>query len=256
MDFSFNTSIANNYKSNSQKIRVMSETWLCDNIYCPNCGNPHLNKLKNNKPVADFCCDFCGEIFELKAKGNNIGKKINDGAYSTMIERITSISNPDLFIMQYTKDFQVSNLLIIPKFFFTPEIIEKRKPLSKNAKRAGWIGCNILISDIPKQGRIQIINQQHLRNKNDVIYTYKSIKNMQTNNIENRGWLFDVLNCINEIPKSDFYLNDIYEFAEVLKNKHINNNHIEAKIRQQLQLLRDKGYIEFLERGHYLKINL
>ena len=44
-------------------------------------------------------------------------------------------------------------------------------------------------------------------------------------------------------------------FGEV-KEKHINNNHIEAKIRQQLQLLRDKGYIEFLERGHYRKINL
>lgn len=67
---------------------------------------------------------------------------------------------------------------------------------------------------------------------------------------------FDVLNCINEIPDKEFKLNDVYRFIEVLKEKHINNNHIEAKIRQQLQLLRDKGYIEFLERGHYRKINL
>ncbi|MBQ1398560.1 MAG: restriction endonuclease, partial [Clostridia bacterium] len=36
--------------------------------------------------------------------------------------------------------------------------------------------------------------------------------------------------------------------------KHIHNNNIEAKIRQQLQILRDKGFIEFLERGHYRKI--
>ena len=165
-----------------------------------------------------------------------------------MIERITSISNPDLFVMQYTKEYQVLNLLVVPKFFFTPEIIETR--------RAGWIGCNILISDIPKQGKILIVDRQHLRNKEDVINDYKLIKNMQTNNINNRGWLFDVLNCINEIPDKEFKLNDVYRFIEVLKEKHINNNHIEAKIRQQLQLLRDKGYIEFLERGHYRKINL
>lgn len=206
--------------------------------------------------MADFYCDSCGEVFELKAKENNIGKKITDGAYSTMIERITSISNPDLFVMQYTKEYQVLNLLVVPKFFFTPEIIEKRKPLSENARRAGWIGCNILISDIPKQGKIFIVDCQHLRNKEDVINDYKLIKNMQTNNINNRGWLFDVLNCINEIPDKEFKLNDVYRFIEVLKEKHINNNHIEAKIRQQLQLLRDKGYIEFLERGHYRKINL
>ena len=173
-----------------------------------------------------------------------------------MIVRITSISKPDIFDMQYTKEYQVLNLLVVPKFFFTPEIIEKRKPLSENARRAGWIGCNILISDIPKQGKIFIVDRQHLRNKEDVINDYKLIKNMQTNNINNRGWLFDVLNCINEIPDKEFKLNDVYRFIEVLKEKHINNNHIEAKIRQQLQLLRDKGYIEFLERGHYRKINL
>lgn len=93
-----------------------------------------------------------------------------------MIERITSISNPDLFVMQYTKEYQVLNLLVVPKFFFTPEIIEKRKPLSENARRAGWIGCNILISDIPKQGKILIVDRQHLRNKEDVINDYKLIK--------------------------------------------------------------------------------
>lgn len=255
MDFNFNVSLTDGYKSNSQKVRIMSETWLAQNIFCPNCGNPHLNKMENNKPVSDFCCSSCGELFELKAKKNRISGKINDGAYSTMIERITSTSNPDLFIMQY-ENMQVSNLMVIPKFFFTPDIIEKRKPLSENVRRAGWVGCNILIDDIPKQGKINIIEHQHLCDKDDILNAYKYISKMKTSNIESRGWLLDVLNCINEINKTDFELSEVYRFTEVLQNKHINNNHIEAKIRQQLQILRDKGYIEFLERGHYRKINL
>lgn len=43
-------------------------------------------------------------------------------------------------------------------------------------------------------------------------------------------------------------------FADKLKIQHPENQNIEAKIRQQMQFLRDKGMIEFLERGHYRKL--
>ena len=231
----------------------MSESWVAHNVFCPICGNPHISKLNNNMPVADLSCSYCGEIFELKSKCGNIGNKIADGAYSTMIDRITSSDNPDLFVMQYSADFQVVNLTLIPKFFFTPSIIEKRKPLSANAKRAGWIGCNILYSDIPKQGKIAIINRQKLSDVKTVTEEYSKIKKLQINNIENRGWLLDVLTCINAIDSVEFSLQDVYTFVEVLQKKHITNNNIEAKIRQQLQILRNKGIIEFLGRGHYRK---
>ena len=48
----------------------------------------------------------------------------------------------------------------------------------------------------------------------------------------------------------------MYEFVNELKIKHTSNNNIEAKIRQQLQFLRDKGFIEFTSRGNYRKIDL
>ncbi len=57
MNFNFDTSLVENYKSNSQKIRVMSETWVGKNIFCPVCGNPHISNLDNNMPVADLQCD-------------------------------------------------------------------------------------------------------------------------------------------------------------------------------------------------------
>lgn len=254
MNYYFNTELAKNYKSNSQKIRVMSENWVAHNIYCPVCGNPHISNLDNNMPVADFSCDYCGEVFELKSKCGNIGNKIVDGAYSTMIERITNADNLDLFVMQYSADFQVVNLTLVPKFFFVPSIIEKRKPLAPTAKRAGWIGCNILYSDIPKQGKITIINSQKLSDRKTVVEEYSKVQKLQSNNIENRGWLLDVLSCVNAIDPIEFTLRDMYEFVELLQKKHIYNNNVEAKIRQQLQILRDKGFIEFLSRGHYRKI--
>ncbi len=254
MNLQLDNALAAEYHSGSQKVRVMSENWVAENIFCPCCGNPHIQKLINNQPVADFQCDFCGSIFELKSKKGSLGKKVPDGAYSTMIERITSTENPDLFVMTYSKTLSVTNMLLIPKFFFVPTVIEKRKPLAETARRAGWTGCNILISEIPLQGKISIIKDQQLTNVDEVVNAYKHIAQLKTDNIESRGWLFDVLNCVNALPTAEFSLKDVYAYAEILQTKHINNHNIEAKIRQQLQFLRDKGFIEFLERGHYRKL--
>lgn len=45
-----------------------------------------------------------------------------------------------------------------------------------------------------------------------------------------------------------------YKFEEKLRLKYPQNNFIKDKLRQQLQLLRDKGIIEFVGRGQYRKI--
>lgn len=62
MNLYFDQSLSIGYKSNSQKIRVMSEKWVHENMFCPCCGNS-LCRFENNKPVADFYCDECNENF-------------------------------------------------------------------------------------------------------------------------------------------------------------------------------------------------
>ena len=59
------------------------------------------------------------------------------------------------------------------------------------------------------------------------------------------------MNCIDKIDKREFSLNDVYAFEKLLEQKHPNNMHIKDKIRQQLQFLRDKGYLDFVARGKY-----
>ncbi len=254
MDYYFDQSVVNNYKSKSQQIRIMSEEWVERNVYCPICGNPHLENLKNNMPVADFQCDYCGGIFELKSKRGSLGRKIVDGAYATMIERISSLDNPDLFVMQYDEELRVHNLVVIPKFFFIPQYIEKRNPLAPTARRAGWVGCNILYADIPLQGRIPIIQEQIVCDSKAVVAEYTRVSRLQTENISKRGWLLDVLQCVNSIKNDDFTLQEVYCYAELLQSKHMDNHNIEAKIRQQLQILRNKGFVEFLGGGRYKKL--
>lgn len=252
LDLRFHTALANRYQSTSQKIRVMSETWVAEHMYCPCCGNDHITKLENNKPVADFFCDTCQEIFELKSKNGTIGKKIAGGAYNTMIHRITSNQNPSLLILQYT-DFCVRNLHFVPKYFFTPNVIEKRPPLSPTAKRAGWTGCNILYDEIPEQGKITIIHNGIAVNKELSLNAYHKVKALSITDLNRRGWLMDILQCINTIPTHSFTLRELYSFTGILSEKYPNNNNVEAKIRQQLQILRDNGFITFHGNGQYSK---
>jgi len=127
----FDRRLADQYNSSSQKIRVLTEGWVKDEVYCPNCGNTHIKQYSNNTPVADFFCENCNEDFELKSKSNGIGKKIVDGAYRTMLDRLADVHNPNFFLLNYDlSSYQVSNLFVIPKHFFISEIIEKRRPLS------------------------------------------------------------------------------------------------------------------------------
>ena len=254
MDLHFDESLAAAYKSASQRIRVMSEGWLLSNAFCPCCGNVHIDKIRNNAPVADMLCNACGEIFELKSKRNTVGRKIMDGAYRTMIERITSNIDPQLFVMQYSPALSVTNLTFIPKFFFTPDIIERRKPLSAKAKRAGWVGCNILYQKIPEQGKLRIIHGGKEVDASEVLHRYEQIKRLQTDNLNLRGWMLDVLNCINDIGSENFTLQQVYRYADALKATHNLNRNVEAKIRQQLQFLRDRGFVEFVGRGVYRKL--
>lgn len=157
MDLKFDTNLVHGYKSNSQIVRLLTENWVLNNSYCPSCGEMPLNEFENNRPVADFYCKRCSEEFELKSKSGKLSNTITDGAYATMIERINSDNNPNFFFLTYTKQWTVNNFLIIPKQFFTAEIIIKRHPLSESARRAGWVGCNIDISNISDSGKVYLV---------------------------------------------------------------------------------------------------
>ncbi len=256
MNLQLDLTLGENYSSNSQKIRRVTEGWFEKNMFCPRCGNEKLQSYENNRPVADFYCESCENQYELKSKNGGLGKKVNDGAYHTMIERITSLENPNLFCMNYSSEnYIVEKLILIPKHFFIPAIIEKRNPLSANARRAGWVGCNILIDQVPEQGKIEIIRNGRLLDKDKIVSQTQKAQGLKTKDIKARGWLLDVLTCINKIENKEFQLAEMYNFEKTLSISHPENNNIQAKIRQQLQFLRDKGFIEFLGSGKYRKIN-
>ena len=70
------------------------------------------------------------------------------------------------------------------------------------------------------------------------------------------GWGADVLTCVRDLQRStgsdDFSLQDFYRAFEArLAALHPENRNVQPKIRQQLQVLRKNGLVEFRERGAY-----
>lgn len=254
MNLKFDLRLIEGYRSQPQKIRILTESWVGINSYCPNCGHKNLTKFDNNNPFADFYCEICNSEFELKSTLNTFRRKINDGAYSTMINKIRKAQNPNFLFLNYTAGNSVNNFFAIPKHYFIPEIIERRKPLSNLARRAGWVGCNILISNLPISSRIYLIKNEQVLNRNIVIKQWAKTSFLKNVGIKNKSWLIEIISIVDQIPNKEFTLGEVYKFENYLRSKFPNNNFIREKIRQQLQILRDKNYIEFINKGVYKKV--
>jgi type II restriction enzyme len=240
------------YNSGSQSARVWTERWVSDWLYCPNCGNPKIDQFRANRPVADFFCPACNEEYELKSQKNAFGTKVLDGAFRTMCERLASSNNPNLLLLNYDRlQLRVRNALVVPKHFFVREVIEERKPLAATARRAGWIGCNILLNRIPSSGKVFFVRDGQVLSRDEVLSQWQKTIFLREEKADARGWLIEVMKCVEQIGKKEFSLGEVYAFESQLGALYPNNKHVKHKIRQQLQKLRDAGYLEFASRGNY-----
>jgi type II restriction enzyme len=240
------------FVSASQTARVDTESWAGSNMFCPNCGCSALVPFPANRPVADFQCVQCGDQYELKSQSTAFGRKVADGAYETKIERLRSDTSPNLILLQYDRQHRrVENLTVVPRYFFVPQAIERRAPLRSTARRAGWVGSNILLDRIPASGQISVIRRGLVRDRSEVIEEWNRLRFVEERRGEARGWLLEVMRCVQKIGRPDFTLVDVYSFERELSANFPRNNNIRPKIRQQLQVLRDGGYLEFLGNGRY-----
>jgi type II restriction enzyme len=244
-----------NYVSGSQRARVWTEQWVSEWLYCPNCGNPEILQFPANLPVADFYCPRCSDQYELKSQKKPFGAKLVNGAYATKMERLKSATNPNLLLLSYdASKASVTDICIIPKHFFVREIVERRKPLAATARRAGWIGSNILLSRVPISGRIHIVQGGIVVPRESVLEQWRQTLFLRAQPAETRGWLIEVMKCVDVFGEREFDIDEIYAFEPMLARLYPDNNNVRPKIRQQLQVLRDSGYLEFLARGRYRRI--
>jgi type II restriction enzyme len=252
VDLHLPTERLDRYKSNSQRARIGTEAWGALNFFCPVCKSPQLDIAPRNTAAVDYLCPRCDSPFQLKSQSKPFGSRILDSAYSEMKRAILSDRTPNLYVLHYDlTQWAVRTVILIPHFAFALSAIECRPPLGPHARRAGWIGCNILLNKIPQDARISIIESGKALPASEIRRAYKRLRPLENLNVEKRGWTLDVLNVVRSLNKKEFSLADVYAHANELAKLHPNNAHIPDKIRQQLQVLRDLKLLEFLTPGLY-----
>ncbi len=251
MDLQCKTDLASAYKTGQHIARILSEDWCTRELYCAGCDSTRLTRSKNNTPSLDFTCPRCKQLYELKALRKWCPRKIVDAGYDAMLRAIKNDRTPNLLVLHYSASWSVQNLMLIPRTFFVESAIEKRKPLSPRARRAGWVGCNILLDRIPPDGKISMISDGLCQPESQVRGEVARIRGLAEIPPQMRGWTLDVLTIIRRLGKMGFSLQDVYRYESDLQLAHPDNRNIRPKIRQQLQVLRDLGLLRFIRPGTY-----
>ena len=257
MDLSLHLAVADGLKSQSQIARRITEDWASRNLYCLGCPSEKLVADRPSTPVQDFTCPLCKTTYQLKSKNGRHGKVIANSAYFPKVTAIRQGKAPNYAFLGYNrKELLVTSLFVVPGHFLTESVVQKRSPLRPNARRAGWVGSNILLWKLPPEGRIAVVSDGSPIEPEVVRHNWNKYEFLKDDPRASGGWGPEILAAVRDLQaetqSNEFTLQTFYtRFMEAFVAQHPNNHNVDARIRRQLQLLRDNDILQFLGRGRY-----
>lgn len=118
------------WKSPSRLIGEACERYVVGNVRCPRClKTASFVRYPTNEKFKDVYCNGCFQSFQIK-KGNS--NSLLGGEYFTTINNLSQV---DFLVVKCNSVFHV------PHERIKRSMVIPRKPLSVNARRAGWRGC-------------------------------------------------------------------------------------------------------------------
>ena len=139
------------WKSPGRIIGQAVEDWAEDNLTCFEEGcDGSLKQYPNNKKSKDHFCECCGKNYQIKARKRlKINKKgilsVKGAAYEPTIRYLTENKEQIhyIFIGYDPGDYSVTFAGLVRSSNVQVSNVIRLKPLSPNAQRAGWVGCNL-----------------------------------------------------------------------------------------------------------------
>ncbi|MCL6741195.1 hypothetical protein LZ518_08635 [Sphingomonas sp. RB56-2] len=128
-----------------QKLGEFGEKLVAASCPCPRCKGPKtFKRLPPNFKCADLICDFCGFLAQVKActvkDVNTAPDSILGAAWGPQEKRMASAIYFPLYVVALSADGKLHAIYYLSADLQEPDIFEARKPLTAEAKRAGWQG--------------------------------------------------------------------------------------------------------------------
>ena len=146
------------YKSKSKINGELSEDFISKHLRCVYCES-QLSKERQGTKCLDHICMGCGKRYQTKGvtKSLNAFKKhiregqfrTNGSAYKTRLNSVRNRECDFICVFYTTKDGITDSLTGIlhgPAYKITEDNVIPCRPLKETARRAGWQGCNLLMS--------------------------------------------------------------------------------------------------------------
>jgi len=97
-----------------------------------------------------------------------------------------------------------------------------------------------------------VVNEGAISSPTEVRERFSVVrKQVEGLSAKQRGWRLDVLRVIQSLGQKEFSTSDAYAFEQELEQLHPENRNIKAKIRQQLQELRDRNLLLHVDRNRW-----
>ena len=148
------------WKSQSRIMGQAAEDWCEDNFKCYQCGD-RFRQYPNNEAGKDLYCPTCGLDVQVKAgksrkKGGKNGEyringngvlKIIGADYKQTLSKV-KVENIDYMFVGYCcETYDITFLKGITHSEMNESFIVRRNRLSQTARRAGWVGCYLVIPE-------------------------------------------------------------------------------------------------------------
>jgi hypothetical protein len=135
-----------------QKLGEIGEVIITKKCSCPRCKRAGtFRRLPTNFKCADIICDFCGFLAQVKTTSradlDTLPDKILGAAWSVQKERMDAGIYFPLYLV-LSKDRGEYSIFYLSADLQNPELFIPRKPLSKDARRAGWQGFYYDLSEV------------------------------------------------------------------------------------------------------------
>ncbi len=143
-----------------QDLGDFGETAVRKCCACPRCKRPEtLKALVKNFKCADMICDFCGYLAQVKTKTvtnlDRLPTKILGAAWGPQKDRMAAgIYFPLYLVLVSGKKYSI---FYLPADFQQPDLFVARKPLSENARRAGWQGFYYDLTKVPEGAIVRLV---------------------------------------------------------------------------------------------------
>ncbi len=150
----------NNMATAKQELGAWGEMLVAKTFACPRCKTIHsLRRLPPNFKCADVICDFCGYLAQVKTASvkdvTKVPNMVLGAAWGPQKKRMKAGIYFPLFIVLRSKTKKA--VFYLPTEFQNPDMFKKRKPLSQNARRAGWQGFMYDIASLVNGALVKIL---------------------------------------------------------------------------------------------------